>query len=366
MTQPYDAILIVAFGGPEGMTEVLPFLENVTRGRNIPRERLEQVAHHYEHFHGVSPINQQMRDLINALHVEFAANGPHLPVYWGNRNWHPMLAETLAAMAADGVTRAIAFVAAAYSSYSSCRQYREDIEKARAAVTEAGLVAPQVDKIRVFYNHPLFIEAASDGVSAALATLPAASRANAHLVFTAHSIPSAMASNSRYAAQLAETSRLVAQRVGCDDWKLVYQSRSGPPMQPWLEPDICDYLREIHTSGKLAASGTPGAMRPVVIAPIGFLSDHIEVLWDLDEEARQLCAELSIPMVRAATVGTHPRFVQMIRQLLVERIDHAETRPAAGNEPASHDVCPVDCCKPAPSMSRPAGPPHGTAQRAQA
>ena len=347
MTQPYDAILFVSFGGPEGTAEGLPFLENVT-----------QVAHHYEHFHGVSPLNEQMRELINALHVEFAAHGPRLPVYWGNRNWHPMLADTLKAMARDGVKRAIAFVAAAYSSYSSCRQYREDIEKARAATTESGLIAPQIDKIRVFYNHPLFIEAVSDGVRGALAQLPAEARSSARLIFTAHSIPTAMAANSRYVAQLTEASRLVSQSVGCSDWRLVYQSRSGPPSQPWLEPDICDDLREMHRNGDLAAASTRAELRPVVIVPIGFLSDHIEVLWDLDEEARQLCTELNIPMIRAATVGTHPSFVRMIRDLLVERIEHAETRPAIGDNPASHDVCPVDCCKPAPPMSRPGGPPQ--------
>mgnify|MGYP002624081653 CR=1 FL=1 len=330
----YDAILIVSFGGPEGLDEIMPFLENVTRGRNIPRERLLEVAHHYEHFRGVSPINQQTRDMVNALRVELARHGPGLPIYWGNRNWHPMLDGTVKRMAEDGVKRAIAFVVAAYSSYSSCRQYRENIEAARAAVGDA---APQVDKLRVFYNHPLFIKAYSECVADAIAKLPEQLRAKAKLVYTAHSIPSSMAQTSRYEEQLRETSRLIAENLGREDWALVYQSRSGPPTQPWLEPDVCDYLKELKEKGEAEA---------VVIVPVGFLSDHMEVLYDLDMEARELCDEIGLPMVRAASVGVHPDFIRMIRDLIAERIAEPSERPAVGRYPASHDVCPIDCCKP--------------------
>ncbi len=335
MTQPYDSILIVAFGGPEGMADVMPFLENVTRGRNIPRERLMEVAHHYEGFGGVSPLNEQMRQLIAALQIELEQHGPNLPVYWGNRNWHPMLPDTLRQMAADGRKRAIAFFASAYSSYSGCRQYRENIDAAREA---AGPDAPIVEKVRVFYNHPGFIVPMIERTAAALAQLPAALRDQARLVFTAHSIPSSMAAGCMYERQLKEASRLVAEGVGRgeDDWSLVYQSRSGPPTQPWLEPDVCDYLRELKSND---------AAKAVVIVPIGFISDHMEVLYDLDHEAKAVCEELGLPMARAGTVGTHPKFIRMIRDLFMERIAGGE-RVVVGNHPPSHDVCPIDCCKP--------------------
>ncbi|MEX2216862.1 MAG: ferrochelatase [Phycisphaeraceae bacterium] len=333
MTQ-YDAILIVSFGGPEGLDDVMPFLENVTRGRNIPPDRLLQVAHHYEQFHGISPINQQTRDMITALRGELAAHGPDLPIYWGNRNWSPMLSDTIQRMTDDGVKHAITFVVAAYSSYSSCRQYREDVERARAAV---GPDAPQVDKLRVFFNHPLFIEAYTERVADAIARLPVSLQAKAKLVFTAHSIPVSMASTSRYEAQLRESSRLIAEKLGRKDWALVYQSRSGPPTQPWLEPDVCDYLKQVKEKGEAEA---------VVIVPVGFLSDHMEVLYDLDMEARALCDEIKLPMARAASVGVHPKFIRMIRELIVERIEQPTVRSAIGQYPASHDACPVDCCKP--------------------
>ncbi len=334
MTQPYDSILVVAFGGPEGMADVMPFLENVTRGRNIPRERLEEVAHHYEGFGGVSPINQQMRDLIAALKVELAEHGPDLPIYWGNRNWQPMLGVAVKQMIADGRKKAIAFFASAYSSYSGCRQYRENVEAARA---EAGEGAPIVEKVRVFYNHPGFIEPMIQRTRDAIDELPAELRGEAKLIFTAHSIPSSMAASCRYESQLREASRLVAQGVGKSDWSLVYQSRSGPPTQPWLEPDVCDFLRETKEKGDSKA---------VVIVPIGFISDHMEVLYDLDHEAKEVCEEIGLPMSRAATVGCHPRFIQMIRELIVERMTPGSDRIVCGEHPASHDVCPVDCCKP--------------------
>lgn len=340
-SEPFDALLIVGFGGPEHPDEVLPFLENVTRGRGVPRERLREVAEHYHHFGGVSPINGQVRDLIAALEPELASHGVNLPVYWGNRNWRPMLEDTLKEMTAAGVRHALGVVLAAYSSYSSCRQYRENIEQARQA---AGPEAPRVDKLRVFYNHPEFIAVNADRVKEAIQRLPAETRERARVAFTAHSIPSALASTSRYEEQLTETCRLVAEAVGLprDRWKLVYQSRSGRPTDPWLEPDILDYL------DVLKASGAPA----VVIDPLGFLSDHLEVLFDLDEEAHQKCEAIGLPMARAATVGTDPRFVGMLRELIVERMTGMAERRAVGPFGPSHDVCPWNCC---PAPARPSG-----------
>ena len=335
----YDAILIVAFGGPERHEDVLPFLENVTRGRNIPRPRLLEVAEHYHHFGGASPINSQIRDLIAALRPELDRHDIRLPIYWGNRNWHPMLADTMAQMAADGVKRALGVVHAAYSSYSSCRQYREDVARAQAAV---GGSAPAVDKMRVFYNHPDFIAANVERVRDAISLIAIDRRDQFHVAFTAHSIPQSMAGNCSYERQLRETCRLIADQfdLPAARWDLVYQSRSGRPGDPWLEPDILDHLRGLRQRG----------IDTVLIDPIGFLSDHMEVMYDLDEEARLLCDELGITMVRARTVGTHPLFVGMIRELIAERINAAPTsdRRAIGSEGPSHDVCPVSCCLPAP------------------
>ena len=284
----FDALLIVSFGGPEKREDVIPFLENVLRGRNVPRERMLEVAEHYYHFDGRSPINNQNRELAAALRQAI-----HLPVYWGNRNWHPMLADTVRQMRDDGIRRAVAFATSAFGSYSGCRQYLENIEQARAVV---GPEAPEIVKIRPFSEHPLFLEAMSDRVRAALGQLP-----GARLVFTAHSIPVSMAQTSPYVGQLETASRRVAEAAGAREWKLVYQSRSGPPGQAWLEPDIRDYLREIRSD--------------VIIAPIGFLSDHMEVIYDLDVEARAVCDELGVRMVRAATVGTHPVIIRMIAEL---------------------------------------------------
>jgi protoporphyrin/coproporphyrin ferrochelatase len=327
----YDALLIVSFGGPEGRDEVMPFLENVLRGKNVPPERMRAVAHHYELFGGVSPINSQNRTLIAALEKEFEANELRLPIYWGNRNWHPMLADTLGRMADDGIKNALAFFTSAYSSYSGCRQYREDIIRAQ---TEVGADAPQVEKLRVFYNHPGFIEPNIENVRAALDRIPEPRRESAQIAFTAHSIPLSMASNCDYEAQLQETCRLVAEGVGHNNWKLVFQSRSGPPTQPWLEPDICDYLTELKEA----------AAEDVVIAPIGFISDHMEVLYDLDTEARALCEKLKLNMLRASTVGSHPTFIRMIYELILERMNPESPRRFLGARGASHDVCPVDCC----------------------
>jgi len=320
MKTDYDALLVVSFGGPEGMDDVIPFLENVLRGRNVPRERMLSVARHYEMFGGVSPINQQNRNLIAALEKELEQHGPRLPIYWGNRNWHPLLPDTLRQMSDDGVRNALAFVTSAYSSYSSCRQYLQNISDAQAAVGPQG---PRVEKLRVFYKHPLFIEANVDHIRAALSQLedPAA----AHLVFTAHSIPESMAANCDYALQLGHTAALIAREIQTPKWHLVYQSRSGSPMQPWLGPDVCDHLRALRDEG----------VTSVVIAPIGFVSDHMEVVYDLDVEARRVADEIGMKMVRAETAGTHPAFVRMIRELIVERV----------NDEVPANICAPDCCR---------------------
>ena len=333
----YDAFLLVSFGGPEGPDDVMPFLENVTRGRGVPPERLAGVAEHYYAVGGVSPINQQCRDLLAAIRAAFPASGLSLPVYWGNRNWTPYLADTVRAMADDGVRHAVALATSAYSSYSSCRQYLEDIERARAAV---GPDAPRIDKIGRFFNHPGFIEPFAASTRAALATLPADLRDDAHLVFTAHSIPVAMAAasgpggTSRYVAELTEAAGLVAERTGTHPWTLAYQSRSGPPSQPWLEPDVLDHL------GELSKSGT----KAVVVIPVGFVSDHMEVRHDLDVEAAETAESLGLAFARAATPGSAPRFVAMITELVRERL--------ALPDDASQD-CPADCCRYAGGASRP-------------
>lgn len=353
LTYPtYDAILLVSFGGPEGMNDVMPFLENVLRGRNVPRERMLEVAKHYEIFDGVSPINEQNRRLIAALSHELETHGPQLPIYFGNRNWHPLLADTLRQMRDDGIKNALAFVTSAYSSYSSCRQYLENISAAREAV---GADAPHIDKIRAFYNHPDFIHANVEQIRLAIETFPEPQRAGLHLVFTAHSIPESMAQNCDYESQLKEVSRLVAEQVSVGaglvpardgdpsnpaarnkpfPYKLVYQSRSGSPMQPWLGPDVCDHLKELKTSGVI----------DVVIAPIGFISDHMEIIYDLDLQAKRLCEDIGLNLRRAATVGTHPSFVKMIRELILERLEPARERRFLGAHGPRADQCHEGCC----------------------
>jgi ferrochelatase len=331
MNHHYDALLLVSFGGPEGMDDVMPFLENVLRGKNVPPERMRAVAHHYELFGGISPINAQNRMLIAALEKELEESELSLPIYWGNRNWHPMLSDTLRQMADDGIKNALAFFTSAYSSYSGCRQYREDIMRAQDVVGTGG---PQIEKLRAFYNHPGFIEANIENVRQALDAIPEDRRNRAQLAFTAHSIPLSMATNCDYEAQLQETCRLVADGVGHKAWRLVYQSRSGTPSQPWLEPDICDYLAELKQTG----------IEDVVIAPIGFTSDHMEVLYDLDTEARALCRKINLNMVRASTVGTHPTFIKMIGELILERMNPDTPRRFLGAQGARQDVCPTDCC----------------------
>ncbi len=359
---PYDALLLISFGGPEGPDDVLPFLENVVRGKDVPGERLLEVARHYELFDGMSPINAQNRVLLTALVEELNAHGPRLPVYWGNRNWHPLLVDAVRQMAEDGVRHALALVTSTFGSYPGCRQYLEDIEHARQ---EVGPEAPHIQKLRLFYNHPGFIESTAERVAAALAEIPAERRGAARLIFTAHSIPIAMAQNSPYEHQLHEACRLVTEHVkscaaspdelpspacgrgaggkGMRAWDLVFQSRSGPPSQPWLEPAIRDRIRQLHAVG---------GVDDVVVVPIGFLAENMEVIYDLDVEVREFCEELGINMVRAAVVGSHPRFVRMIRELVLERFDPSVPHLALGNDGPWPDLCPADCCRTVQAISR--------------
>jgi ferrochelatase len=314
----YDAILIVSFGGPERREDVIPFLENVLRGRNVPRERMLEVAEHYYHFDGSSPINQQCRDLIGALRERVP-----LPIYWGNRNWHPMLTDAVRQMAAGGVRRALAIATSAYSSYSGCRQYIENIAAARAA---AGPTAPVIDKLPPFWSHPGFAAATADRIARALELIPEERRRAARLVYTAHSIPLSMAANCRYEEQLVETARRVSECVSHAEWDLVWQSRSGPPTQPWLEPDILHHLRALAGNG----------VHDVVVSPLGFLSDHMEVLYDLDHEAAALCRDLGLNFVRARTPGTHPAVIALLADLIEQRQSDPDL-----------PLCLPDCC-PAP------------------
>ncbi|MEZ5151119.1 ferrochelatase [Rhodococcus zopfii] len=348
---PYDALLLLSFGGPERPEDVRPFLENVTRGRGVPPERLEEVVQHYLHFGGVSPINALNRDLITRVEAEFAAAGITLPVYFGNRNWHPMIEDTVAAMRDAGVRNALVFPTSAWGGYSGCRQYHEDIARARAAVPDA----PALTKLRQFYDHPLVVGAVADAVRAARAELPADVRADARVVFTAHSIPlsadrtggPADGDGHLYSRQVAEAARLVADAVGVDDHDLVWQSRSGPPQVPWLEPDIVDHLDALHARGVTA----------VIVVPVGFVSDHLEVVWDLDTEAKQKAADLGMAFVRAATAGADARFPQLVR-VLVEEVAAGREPERLGSEPLfgagrNGVLCAVGCCRP---VTRPSGP----------
>lgn len=350
---PYDAVLLVSFGGPEKPEDVVPFLENVTRGRGIPRERLEEVGQHYFGFGGRSPINDQNRAFLAALREDLANAGIDLPVYWGNRNWDPYLTDTVRQMAADGITRAACFVTSAYSSYSSCRQYRENLFDAVAAVEGA----PVLDKLRLYFNHPGFVEPAVDATLAALAQLPDEAREGAHLTFVTHSIPETMNEGSgpgggayveQHLAVVAEVVERVRQETGArHPHALVYCSRSGAPHIPWLEPDVNDHLEELHAEG---ASG-------VVMVPIGFVSDHMEVVYDLDTEALATAERLGLPAARAATAGLDPRFVAAVRDLLLERaaVERGEevVRASVTRLPACWDRCAVGCC-PNPRGDRPA------------
>jgi ferrochelatase len=333
-----DALLVLSFGGPEGPADVMPFLQNVTRGRPVPAERLEEVAHHYEAFGGVSPINAANRGLIEAVRGEFAAHDIDLPVYWGNRNWHPLLGDAVRSMTADGVRHAVVFVTSAYSSYSSCGQYLADLATARA---ELGTDAPQLDKLRTFFDHPGFIDPQVDGLRDALLSLDPARRASARVVFVSHSLPVAMAQaagpqGGLYATQLRAAAALVAERCGIAEWDLAFCSRSGPPATPWLEPDIRDHL------ASLAGTG----VRDVVVVPIGFVSDHMEVRWDLDIEAAAVAAEHGLGFVRIATAGGDPRFAAMVRELVQEKLDPTTPRRALSDLPPSPEPCLHGCCQP--------------------
>src|ERR1700722_66064 len=374
----YDAFLLLSFGGPEGPDDVLPFLENVTRGRGVPRERLEEVARHYYAFGGVSPINAQCRDMLGAIGAELRAGGIGLPLYWGNRNWRPFIGDTVREMRDAGVGRAIAFVTSAYGSYSACRQYQDDIDRAVAqAQTAGGPRAPRIDKIRPYFNHPGFIEPFASGVEEALAGRAAAAQAGARLVFTAHSVPLGMADASgspsaataapgapggRYAAELREASRLIAERVrgGALPFDLVFQSRSGPPSVPWLEPDVNDHLAALAKGtlpdGAPLPEGTPTA---VVAVPVGFVSDHMEVVHDLDVEAARTAASLGLPFARAKAPGLTARFAGRARELVAERVSCAPALALGGLGLGAFadgaDSCPADCCRYVPARpGRPA------------
>jgi protoporphyrin/coproporphyrin ferrochelatase len=340
---PFDALLVLSFGGPEAPDEVRPFLENVVRGRGVPAARLDEVEEHYQHFGGVSPINARNRELIAALRERI-----DLPVYFGNRNWHPMVEDTVAEMARDGVRRALVLATSAYGGYSACRQYDEDIARARAAVGEG---APELVKLRHFFDHPDFVRANADAVRAARAGVDGSAR----LVFTAHSVPVSAddaagppeEGGNRYSRQVAEASRLVAAELGETDHDVVWQSRSGPPRVPWLEPDIVDHLVDLH------AKGVPA----VVVSPIGFVSDHLEVVWDLDTEAAEKAAELGMGFARAATAGSDPRFADLVVELISEHTHAAAPRrlgrvPGAGCT-TNGAPCAVDCCVSAGRPSRP-------------
>jgi ferrochelatase len=302
----FDAVLLISFGGPQGPDDIRPFLGNVLRGRRVAPERVEEVAHHYELFGGVSPITELTRRQADGLRDRLAAAGLPLPVYVGMRNWHPFLADTLHQMYMDGVRRVIAFIAAAQHSYSSCQQYRENVMAARVELRARDGADVDVVFVESWFDHPLFIEANAQHVRDATARLPEELRDHARLIFTAHSVPMAMASRSRYREQLLESSRRVADAAGIGDWALVYQSRSGRPDDPWLGPDICDYLRQEHATGLAAA----------VICPIGFVCDHIEVLYDLDHEAAEVCRSLGLPMARADAVNDDPLFLDMMADVV--------------------------------------------------
>ncbi|MGW1737205.1 ferrochelatase [Nocardia sp. NPDC001965] len=345
MARAADALLLLSFGGPEGPDDVLPFLENVTRGRGVPPERLAEVAQHYLHFGGVSPINALNRDIIAAVQRELSAAGTELPVYFGNRNWHPMVEDTLARMTADGVRSALVFPTSAWGGYSGCRQYDEDIARARAAV---GPDAPELVKLRQYFDHPLLVAAFADGIRAARETLPTERRDTARLVFTAHSVPVSAdaaagppADGGRlYSRQVAEAARLCAAATGFDDYDVVWQSRSGPPQIPWLEPDIVDHLEVLADKG----------FESVIVCPVGFVSDHLEVIWDLDNEAAEKAAELGVSFARAATPGTDPRFAELVVELIGEHLG-AVTPRRLGAVPGygctiDGAPCAVDCCAP--------------------
>lgn len=316
----YDALLVLSFGGPEGVDEVVPFLENVTRGRGIPRERLEEVGEHYYHFDGVSPLNALNREIIANLEQELSSRGIDLPVYFGNRNWHPMAEETAEQMARDGVRRALVFATSAWGGYSACLQYHEDIRRMIDHLAGQGLPAVEFTKLRQFYDHPIFIEVMADAVREAWDRVPVDERAGTRMLFTAHSVPTAADEAAGgpddphlYSRQVAEASRLVAEAAGIDDYDVVWQSRSGNPATPWLEPDIVDHTVE------LADRGVKG----VVVCPIGFISDHMEVIWDLDSELAEAAEEKGVRLERTRTAGPTDAFARMVVDIIDELVTDA-------------------------------------------
>lgn len=327
-----SALLVVSFGGPEKTEDVLPFLEHVLKGRGVPHERMLEVAEHYYHFGGKSPINDQCRELIAALREKLAATDLDMPIYWGNRHAAPFLSEAFEQMAQDGITKAYVFITSAYSSYSGCRQYREAIESVRTTYVQS----PEVVILRRAFDHPLFADAWTSRVRDALAELSETERNAARLVFTAHSIPSSMSAQCDYVAQLNAVSQIVAERCGFSSFDFAFQSRSGPPHVPWLGPDIGDHLRAIAADG----------VKHAVVVPIGFLSDHMEVVWDLDEVAREIAREVGIGYVRAKTVGTHPLFIEEIADLVRESSRELPRR-TLNVLPLRPEPCAPDCC-PAP------------------
>lgn len=350
----YDALVLASFGGPEGQDDVIPFLRNVTRGRGIPDERLEEVAHHYRHFGGISPINAHNRELKTALEAELARRGIDLPVYWGNRNWAPYLDDAFTAATDDGHSTLLVLATSAYSSYSSDRQYREDIAR---AITDAGLEdRVTADKVRLYFDHPGFVQPFQEGVDAAVAGFleQGVAASDIHVLFSTHSIPTADAERSgprdidwgeggAYVAQHRAVAAHIIENVAAVTggttvpWQLVFQSRSGPPTQPWLEPDINDVIAELPAAGAKA----------VVIVPLGFVSDHMEVMWDLDTEAMESAAEAGLLATRTQTPGVHPAFVAGLVDLVIERVEGtpASERPHLTDLGPWYDVSRAGDCE---------------------
>jgi protoporphyrin/coproporphyrin ferrochelatase len=327
----YDAVLVVSFGGPEGPDDVMPFLENVFRGLRVTDETKQKIAARYHDFGGVSPINAHTREFIAALEALLDSEGPALPIYWGNRNFDPMLSDAIGQMARDGIERAAAYVTSTFSSYSGCRKYREDLFEAVADVENA----PQIDKLRVGFNHPGFISAVADRIAESRDSLPDERRDNARLIFTAHSLPESMAATSPYVEQLMDSAASAANLAGFEDWRLVYQSNNARyGGEPWLGPDISDAIEEEAKAGRT----------DVIVMPIGFVCDHMEVVLDLDVDAARRAKAAGINMLRAGTVGSHPAYVGMVRDLIVERTSDTGERLSVGKLPPKHDFCPTDCC----------------------
>jgi ferrochelatase len=327
----YDAVLVVSFGGPEGPDDVSPFLDNVLRGLTLPTPVRARIAARYDAFGGVSPINAHTRAFIDALRDELDSHGPALPIYWGNRNWHPLLPDTMKQMAADGVKRALAYITTMFGSYSGCRKYREDLYEAASGLEDP----PRIDKLRFGYNHPGFIEAVAARTAAAFAEIPEPRRLHTPILFTAHSLPESMAKQAPYEAQLGDACRLVGDALEHQRWRLVYQSNNASyGREAWLGPDVREALAAVEREGS----------RDVVVVPLGFVCDHMEVVLDLDVDAAAVAKQLNLNMVRAGTVGAHPAFVSMVRELIVERMAANPTRRALGASGPSHDYCPPDCC----------------------